>query len=197
VTHRRLAAIGALAAVAASAGDLLMLWVANARRPELGLATPPDTVLWLGAALGVLGIPVYAVGYRAAARLVADHPRGARAVFAGGALAAGAGALVHGLTAELIDRALRSGTPGTPPLEAVAAGGPLLVGLWGLAALSALVASVAFARSRGDALALANPALVTVGLTLLALPTELTRSFLAPAAPNLAHIVFFLACARR
>ena len=55
VTRRRLAAIGALAAVAASAGDLLMLWVANARRPELGLAAPPDTVLWLGAALGVVG----------------------------------------------------------------------------------------------------------------------------------------------
>ncbi len=195
--HRRLAAMGALAAVAASAGDLLMLWVGNARRPELGLAAPPDTILWLGAALGVLGIPLYAVGYRGAARLVADHSRGARAVFAGGALLAGVGAVIHGLTAQLIAGALRSNVPGAPPLEAVAASGPLLVGLWVLAGLGLLVASVAFAGCRRDALAFANPALVTVVLMLAALPAELTRSFLAPAAPNLAHVVFFLACARR
>jgi hypothetical protein len=196
VTPRRLAAIGALAAAAASAGDLLMLWVINARRPQLGIVAPPDAVLWLGAVLGVAGIPVYALGYQAAGRLVADHPRGARAVVAGGALVAGVGAAIHGVTAQMIASAVRANMD-APPFEAVVASGQLVIGLWGVAALGLLVASAVFAWCRRDALALANPALVTVGLMLAALPTELTRSFLAPAAPNLAHIVFFLACARR
>jgi len=177
-----------------------MLWVGNARRPELGLPAPPDTVLWLGCALGVAGIPLYALGYQGAAGLLRpERPRAAQTVIAAGAFAAGIGAAIHGMTAALISSALHSNAPAAPPLEAVAAGGPLLVGMWLAAALAVVVASGVFAwcRRRDPVLALANPALVTVALSLVALPSELLRSFLAPAAPNLAHVVFFLVCARR
>jgi len=199
VTTRRLAALGALAAVAASAGDLLMLWVANARRPELGLPAPPDTVLWIGCALGVAGIPLYALGYQGAAGLLRPaHPRAAQTVIAAGAFAAGLGAAIHGMTAAMIASALQANTPPAPPLEQVAANG-LLVGMWLAATLAVIVASALFAwcERRDPAVALANPALVTIGLALLALPSEPLRAFLAPAAPNLAHGVFFLVCARR
>ena len=199
MTTRRLAALGALAAVAASAGDLLMLWVANARRPELGLPAPPDTVLWLGCALGVAGIPLYAFGYQGAAGLLRPaHQRAAQTVIAGGAFAAGIGAAIHGMTAAMIASALQSNAPAAPPLEEVAANG-LLVAMWLAAALAVVVASAVFAwcRRRDPALALANPAVVTVALVVLALPSEWLRAFLAPAAPNLAHLVFFLVCARR
>ena len=197
---RRLAAIAVLGAVAASAGDLLMLWVGNARRPELGLPLPGDSVLWLGAALGVIGIPLYALGYRAAAlRLLPTHPRSARCVTACGALVAVFGAGIHALTARLIAEAIRSGAPGAAPLDAVAAAGPLLVALWAAAGLATLVASIAFVwgvRQRLP-LALANPALGTLALGLAAQPDETLRSFLAPAAPNLAHVLFFLVCSLR
>lgn len=44
--------------------------------------------------------------------------------------------------------------------------------------------------------ALANPALVTVALVLAGLPSAMGGAFLVPAAPNLAHFVFFAVCAR-
>ena len=42
---------------------------------------------------------------------------------------------------------------------------------------------------------LANPALVTLGFALLGMPVVWLRAFLVPAAPNLAHLVFFAVCA--
>ena len=198
MTTRRLATLGGVAALAASAGDLALLYVANARRPELALPEPPDALLWVGAALGVLGIPLYAFGYRAASRLVLARSRaGASLVFAAGATLAGLGAVIHGLTALEIHASLAAGTPSPSPLEGVAASGPLLLGLWALAALGTALASLMFAWLQRGALALLSPLCVTIALALAALPTEALRSFLAPAAPNLAHVVFFAACARR
>jgi hypothetical protein len=104
--------------------------------------------------------------------------------------------VIHGLTTLLIHSSLSAGAPSAPPLQAVAAGGPLLLGLWALAALGTAVASLAFAWLDRRALAALCPLFVTAALTLAAQPTELLRSFLAPAAPNLAHVVFFAACAR-
>ena len=78
----------------------------------------------------------------------------------------------------------------------------LLAVLWGVAGIGALVASVLFAWfvGRGEtmlhpAIALANPALVTLGFALLGMPVVWLRAFLVPAAPNLAHLVFFAVCA--
>jgi hypothetical protein len=192
-----------LAAALASAGDLMMLWVANARRPELALGDPGLGWLWLGGALGVLAIPFYALGWHEAARAVASagSRRALRASVGLGALSAALGALIHGLTARMIAADVRSGASALDPLVAVASAGGLLVALWLAAGAALLAASLLFARAalRGGApgLALLAPAL---GTLLLASPAPLSPwlgAFLAPAAPNLAHLAFFAVCARR
>jgi hypothetical protein len=45
-------------------------------------------------------------------------------------------------------------------------------------------------------LAILNPALLTLALGAVGVTVESLRSFLTPAAPNLAHIVFFSVVAR-
>jgi hypothetical protein len=40
-------------------------------------------------------------------------------------------------------------------------------------------------------MALANPWLVTLAIVLAGTPSEIGRTFLVPAAPNVAHVVFF------
>lgn len=201
---RRLARLAAVAAALASVGDLLLLAVANAQRPELGLPSLPAALLWPGAILGVACIPFYALGWRAASRLLArDEGRVARIVALAGAASALVGSAIHGLTAVEIRRSLALPAPHRSPLEAAADPGSPLLALWLAAAGLVLVASLAFAWAARRApeaptrrLAAMNPALLTVTLALLALPTEGLRSFLAPAAPNLAHLLFFWACSR-
>lgn len=201
---RRGAAIAALAACVASTGDLAMLWVANAWRPMGGLPQPLAAVLWIGALLGVVSIPLYALGYQAAGRAISlSHPRAGRLVSVCGTLAALLGTLIHGLTAHYVAIDAAAGAPARDPLVAVASWGLLLPALWTMSALLVVVASGAFAVAvrRGDAglparLAWANPALATVVIALLGLPSLLLRAFLVPAAPNLAHVVFFAATAR-
>lgn len=200
--HREGSYLAAGAAAVASAGDLLMLYAANAPRPELGLPQPGRGWLWMGAALGVLAIPLYAVGYRAAARLLEPASAfAARVVARTGLAVALLGALIHGLTAAYIAASLDAAGPAGDPLAGVAAAGRLLLVLWGLASLGVVVASIVFAwgvgRGRTPAprsLAWANPALLTVVIAAAGLPSLTLRAFLTPAAPNLAHLVFFLAC---
>lgn len=187
--------IATLAAVAATLGDLLMLYVANAGRPELALPAPPRFALPAGALLGVAAIPLYALGYREAARAIADVSASrARIVSLCGAGAAVAGAIIHAATAG----AIRGATGAAPPLESVAASGPWLLIGWGIASLLVLVASVvvfragmAGSRALPRAVAWLNPAVVTLLLGAAGLASETGRSFLTPAAPNLAHVVFF------
>ncbi len=188
----------ALAAALATGGDLLMLRAAVA--DAAGAATAlPGWLLPTGAFLGVAGIPVYALGYRAAAHaLPAGRRAASRCVAGGGAVAAGLGALIHGLTAWHLEVGLADGRAAGDPLREMVAGGALLVGLWGLAALGVLVASAAFAAGVGRdgsrlprALALANPALLTLLLATAGLGSPLGRAYLVPAAPNLAHVLFF------
>jgi drug/metabolite transporter (DMT)-like permease len=105
----------------------------------------PTPFWWLGAALGVVGIPVYAVGIErprgSSPNTRAERARSSRVA----PCSAGTGAVIHGLTALLIAGALRANALGAPPLEEVAASGPFPIGLWGLAGLGPLVASLAFA----------------------------------------------------
>jgi hypothetical protein len=198
-----LARVAAVAAVFASAGDLLLLYVANARRPELGLPPAPGGALALGGALGVVAIPLYALGYRAAAGLVPRRSAASARTVAGlGAVAAIAGAAIHGLTARAIHIEAAAAAPAADPLAGLLASTPLLL-LWALAALCVLAASCVLAiRTLGSPLlaerlaAIANPALLTVALVAIGLATPLGRAFLAPAAPNLAHAAFFALCAR-
>jgi hypothetical protein len=192
------ARVATLAAVVATAGDLLLLWAANGGRPAL-------RAVWLGGALGVLGIPLYALGYGAAGGLLA-RPASGRLVRAAGAGAALLGAIIHGLTARLVAADLDAAGPRRDPIAAVAASGLTLPLLWAVSAVLVAWASIVFARdvARGASAlprwaAWTTPALLTVGLALAGLPTAALRAFLTPAAPNLAHVGFFavLAAQRR
>jgi hypothetical protein len=88
-------------------------------------------------------------------------------------------------------------------LEAVAGGSRALLYLWLVCGVLLLVASLGFmvlqlrcAKGGARWLGLVNPAVLTLLLVAVAMPSELLRSFLAPAAPNLAHVLFFLTLAR-
>ena len=114
-------AVACAAAVAASAGDLTMLLVANAA--HFGLALPrPYGLLGVGAALGVGCIPVYAIGYFAAARaLCGGAAWAAWSVRLGGVIAPAIGCVIHALTAAAIFAQLQSGSSAaSDPLAAVA-----------------------------------------------------------------------------
>jgi len=194
--------IAATAAAIATVGDLLMLWVANALRPELGLSSPSPGMLRLGAALGVMAIPLYAIGWAAAAaRAQPALGRAAPWVMVAGGLGAVVGAYIHAATAWLIEGQVRSGTPEGSPLESVMNAGAGLAVPWAVATAAVLLASGAmvWAARRGAVprgWIVANPAVATVLLAVAGAATELGRAFLVPAAPNVAHVLFFATALR-
>jgi hypothetical protein len=199
-SSRAHARVAVLAALAATLGDLAMLYVVNAARPELALASPPSGFQSVGAWLGILGIPLYGFGYRAASALLdARRERARRIVFVAGSLGGVLGGLIHGLTAREIARAVTAGSPPLDPWQAVTAV-PALVALWAVATLALVMASLALAAGvrggRHRSLAWLNPVTLTIAFGVFATPTLLLQSFLAPAAPNLAHLVFFALCVR-
>lgn len=190
--------MAAIAALIASAGDFLLLYIGNARQSELGLLQIGKGWLWLGGILGVAAIPFYALGYRAASRLLAQTaPRAARFIFANGVSVGLLGAAIHGVTA--ISIGLDNGN-GEEPLNAILNSAPLLI-LWGIATIQVVLISalflwyVGFGRTAAPrSAALANPAFLTLLLAFIGLPSLFLRSFLTPAAPNIAHFVFFWLC---
>jgi hypothetical protein len=192
-------AVATAAAVIATAGDLLMLWVANALRAGFAIASPPVGALRLGAALGVVAIPLYALGWAAAAARAAHAlGRGAPWVMVAGGLGAILGAYIHAATASLVEEQARgrATTPIADPLAGVMAAGPPLLVPWALATVLVVAASAAMVYAARRAAVprswqLANPAVVTVLLALGGATSELGRAFLVPAAPNVAHVVFF------
>lgn len=192
--------IAALAASAASVGDILLLWFANGGRADLPMLSPlGERGLLAGHYLGVLAIPFYAAGYWGLAMAIrAAHPAAARVVFGAGALASAWGAAVHGITgiAEHLERA--AGVPPRDPLQFFEQHGAYLLPLWLVLAALLAVGSIAFARAvaQGDTalprwMALANPLLLVAVAALLGAPTPLGRAILVPAAPNVAHIWLF------
>jgi hypothetical protein len=195
--------VAAGAAIVASAGDLLLLWVAAATLPAPAVATPPWWALPAGSFAGVLAIPFYGFGYAALASALPASDRWTTrlvrvAGFAGGAL----GSAIHGITCTAL--AAELGTPGAvvAPLALVGRWGTTLVPLWLLATALVLLASGLWARSawRGQArvprwTAFTNPALGTLAIAAAGTATPLLQTLLVPAAPNLAHAVFFAATA--
>ena len=189
-------AVALCAAVAASLGDLALLLVGTA--PHFGRALPaPTVVLAGGGVLGVVGIPLYAVGYRAASSCIrARAPAGARVVRVAGLLAALIGAAIHAATALTIARQLAAGpsAAATPDPLAAVAQSPALVALWVAAGVcfTAASAPLAWRGLRGpERWTLANPIVLTLAFSVLGAGFELGRWLLAPAAPNLAHAAFF------
>jgi hypothetical protein len=192
-------ALAAVAALAASAGDLLLLWVGSAGRSELGLQAPPAGALLAGHLLGVFAIPLYGFGYWGVARgITAAHRRAARFVFVTGALGGAYGGVVHGITGVVGQLERVGGVAPGDPLAFVARLGAFLVPLWiGLAvaiAAGSLVFAVAVARGPSAFprwMAFANPLALVLLTALLGAPTPVGRALLVPAAPNLAHVWFF------
>lgn len=188
-------------AVAASVGDLALLWVAWAADGRFGLATPPAGTLVAGHYLGVLGIPLYGLGYAALADGIrAAAPSAARAVLVLGAVGGVVGAVVHSLTGALTAVALRTGAAIAPTDLAGTPEAAYLIPLWAIVGAALTVGSGAFgiAVARGTtrfprAFAACTPLAITIGIAAIAAPFSLGAAFVVPAAPNLAHVVVFLA----
>jgi hypothetical protein len=200
---RRSLAIAATAAVVASAGDLLLLWVAAATRPALELPGAPAWALVVGHFAGVLAIPFYGLGWMALARpLATSRPRAAIVVRGAGTYAAALGTAIHGITGTVLAAEQSVAAAGIDPYAMVGRWAPLLLPLWGLATSLIVLASWVWSRAawRGQAgvppsTAWTNPGVGTVVLAAVGATTPLARALLLPAAPNLAHVVFFVATA--
>lgn len=189
----------ASAALTASLGDFLMLYVALGNAP---IGSPSGRILLgLGGLFGVVAIPAYFVGYRAC-RLVFISPPAHRAkgYLTLAALVGVFGALTHGLTAIDIYHALSLGASTRQPDEAFASFVPLAVtgSVAALACLGAvLVLMLAAVLAGGQHLRLLagfNPIVGTAVLSMAALLIGDAGSYLSPAAPNIAHAIFFAAC---
>jgi hypothetical protein len=196
--------IGVVAALVATAGDLMLLATSNAGRPGLEWLGPPsETVLLLGTYLGALAIPCYGLGYRAVARRI-DAPQ-ARTIAALGVAGGVVGGTIHALTGLAIHVESMHDGGSVDPITMLGRYGAYLGPLWALVAALTIAGSVLFALvvARGRSTlprwsALANPALLTLGFALLGATSDVGRAFVVPAAPNLAHVVFFaLAAALR
>jgi hypothetical protein len=187
-------------AVTASLGDLAMLWVAWAADGRLGIPAPPHGTLIVGHYAGILGIPLYALGYAALADGVRAAAPGAAAWIARlGCIGAIVGAVVHGLTGVLTAVALRTGAPTAPDALAAIPEREFLLPLWGIAGGMVTIGSVMFATvvARGGtrfprSMAVCNPLVVTLAIAAASTPLPTAAAFVVPAAPNFAHVVVFL-----
>jgi hypothetical protein len=120
-----------------------------------------------------------------------------------GALGGALGAVVHGVTGHVIRVEELAGAPGADPLVVVAQHGAFLLPLWCALTVMTVAGSTIYARAVLGGrtayprwMALVNPTLLLVVTSVIAVPSLWLRAFLLPAAPNLVHIVFFVAAAR-
>jgi len=186
------------AAIVASACDLMMLSVVIVPPAELLLS--PNLLLGVSALFGTISIPFYAMGYVAIARsLDPIHSRLRRTIESSGLVVGIVGGLIHAITALLIYREQSSG--GVWAVEDAVRSGPLLPTLWAIALVASVVATIAVILAlftgRGSfprVVAILNPIAVTVLIVgaVLGGGSEEMAEFVVPAAPNLAHIIFFL-----
>jgi len=192
----------AVAAIIASAGDFLLLYVANA--PKYGFGpTGEQTNQWLlvGHYCGVLAIPLYSLGYWHVSRGIAAAGQGiSRSVFAIGVCTSAVGSAIHGLTSFGLHTSPLAQSESANPLATLTppALAPFVMPLWALVGLAMLAASAVYAFAllkRRTAYprwaALLNPALLVAAGSGLALLSPLLTDFLFLWTPNLAHILFF------
>jgi hypothetical protein len=189
-----------VAAAFASAGDLLLLAVATAATPALAIGgSLREPALIVGYYLGVLAIPLYAVGYWGVSRGL--PVRYGRAVAVLGACGAVVGATIHGVTgAALHARSLGASVAAAEasPFFMLEPFGAYLVPLWVSVAAATLVGSILFAVPvlRGESdyrrwVGAANPTVLVAVISASASVSSWSRALVVPASPNLAHVVFF------
>lgn len=156
-------------------------------------------MLWLGAVLGIATIPFFALGYCAIARLLRGSSRrlaqGLTLIGAGIALT---GTCLHGLTALSIASARLNQVVIADPARAAIMDSAWSLGLWSLATLLVVAASIMiWLGSRRYPALLApqlgwlNPAALTIVGVLILLPWQSARILIIPAVPNLSHALFF------
>jgi len=149
----------------------------------------------------VLAIPLYGLGYWQVAEDIASGGRRvARAVFLLGLSGGAVGGAVHGVTGLVIHADRLLGAAGDDPLAVVGRYGAFLLPLWGLLGVLVVVGSILYARAvlGGSTrysrwMAALNPALLVAVLGALATVSPRLEAFLLPAAPNVAHVLFFAA----
>lgn len=190
----RTAGICATAAAAlASAGDLLLLYVGTGGDPG-----PGGRLLVAGHYLGALLIPLYGLGYwHVGSVLASASDVGARWLVGLGAYAGAVGGVVHGVTALMIDVAPAARRAGDP-MAVLAPQAAYLLPLWLVLLVLGLVVSALhwkLVRTGHTAyprwFALVQPASLVVLLCVIGLSAATLSTFLVPAAPNLAHVVYF------
>ena len=206
MTSARLAAsVAAAAAVLATSGDLLLLHAAGsgAVATSAGSATADAHGLVgpviLGSLLGVITIPLYALGYWGVSRsLEAAGKTRAAAIFPLGAYMSALGGAIHGMTGLAIHAAIGDGRLDADPFSPLAPYAGYFIGLWLLASALMIAISLLFvlAVRSGDTpypvwAAWANPLCLILVLAGLAAPFSLGAEYLIPAAPNIAHMLFF------
>jgi GNAT superfamily N-acetyltransferase len=185
------------AAVVATAGDLMLLRFVAERA---GGGSPSLAWVVAGGVLGVLAIPLYGLGYR----LVVPTLRrwsasGARVLGALGTAIGLAWATVHGLSAWQIAADARSGAPALDALAAVASWSAPVLAAWTIGGVLWIAASVLVvwggARLGIWALVVASPVVADLLLSAAGAVSPAGRAYLVPAAPNLAHVIFFAVAA--
>lgn len=188
-----------LASVAATAGDFLMLYVVNAGDAALNL--PPYETAWLpiGYFLGILAIPLYGLGFWAIAKILSPSaPRAGRVVLVSGVIMAVFGGIIHGVTGITIESQIRTGGAQLEPLAAILEYDVYLLPLWTIASILSVIGAIGFAIGVvfgktifSRFIAAFNPVLLTLCIGIAGSSTPLLQVFLIPAAPNIAHALFF------
>jgi len=196
VTRSRLLLAGVaatLAAVLASAGDFILL--AHGAMRVAGDRMVDAPALIAGHFLGTLCIPVYAAGYWVVGAGLRGSRSWARAVFPLGCYVAAVGAVVHGVTAMMIETNIDAAGGGdiTHVPHATYLLPLWLVVLGAAVVLSAIyVTCVLSGRSAFPRwMALNNPAVLTVLIATTSLPFPRAAAYIIPASANLVHIIFF------
>src|SRR5262245_42724296 len=145
--------------------------------------------------VGALAILFYAMGYwQVACGLLPAGETAARRVFLLGAATAGVGAVIHGMTGVTLRYEVLHGGDVSPARIITA-----LLPLWLLGVACGSVANVIYALAilRGPTayprwMAAANMLVLPVAVSALALPGgNEVRALVIPAAPNIAHVIFF------
>lgn len=189
--------IGLVAALAATVGDLLLLATSNAPRPGFEWLPPAsEAPLVVGTFLGICALPLYGLGYRDVAARCDARVR--RSIVALGAVGGVLGGTTHGLTGLVIHVEQTGGAAAVDPVTLIGRYGLFLLPLWTAVTCVAVVGSgvyfVTVLAGRSTLprwMAFANPVALTLALVTLGRGSPTGEAFLVPAAPNLAHVLFF------